>query len=131
MAKPTITTDDFTKIQLSGVHVELTPAMQTIMREKFAVLLRHNQWIVRLNVRLHQDQTLGSKYHYNATAQIELRGPDIIATVKGENAYAAVDALVEKLDEQLRERHERVKDKRNRPHGVEFETDIPKTGTED
>jgi putative sigma-54 modulation protein len=122
-------TDDFAnKIILQGIHVELTAAMQNVMREKFSVLLRHNEWIIRINVRLHQDQTRGQKHHYTATGQVEVRGPDIVATVKGDDAYNVIDGLVEKLDEQLRERHERRKDKRNHPHDVEIETALPKIG---
>lgn len=130
MAKPTITTDEFSKIHLAGVHLDLTPAMQNIIREKFSVLLRHNGWIVRISVRLHLDQTRGTLHHYTATGEVEVRGPNIIASVKGDDAYNVIDGLVEKLDEQLRERHERFKDKRNHPHDVELDADLPKVGSE-
>ena len=122
--------DISSKIIMQGVHVDLTAAMQNIIREKFSVLLRHNEWIVRINVRLHQDQQRGKNHHYTATAQIEIGGPDIIATVKGEDAYSVLDGLVEKLDEQLRERQERRKYKRNHPQEVEIEAQLPKAGTE-
>jgi putative sigma-54 modulation protein len=114
------------KIIMQGVHIELTAAMQNIIREKFSVLLRHNERIVRVNVRLHQDQQRGNNFHYTATGQIEIGGPDIVATVKGEDAYNVLDSLVEKLDEQLRERHERRKDKRNHPNDVEIDAPLPK-----
>ena len=119
--------EDLSKIHMQGIHVELTAAMQNIIREKFSVLLRHNERIVRVNVRLHQDQTRGQQHHYTATGQIEISGPDIIASVKGDEAYSVLDGLVEKLDEQLRERHERRKDKRNRPQDVEIDAELPKT----
>lgn len=118
--------DIASKIIMQGVHLELTAAMQNIIREKFSVLLRHNEWIVRVNVRLHQDQQRGKNHHYTATGQIEIGGPDIIATVKGDDAYNVLDGLVEKLDELLRERHERRKDKRNHPRNVEIDTPLPK-----
>ena len=118
--------DIASKIIMQGVHIELTAAMQNIIREKFSVLLRHNEWIVRVNVRLHQDQRRGKNHHYTATGQIEMRGPDIVATVKGDDAYSVLDGLVEKLDEQLRERHERLKDKRNHPQEVEIDAELPK-----
>jgi putative sigma-54 modulation protein len=118
--------DEFaSKINMQGVHIELTAAMQNSIREKFSVLLRHNEWIVRVNVRLHQDQKLGTHHHYTATGQIELRGPDIVATVKGDDAYNVLDGLVEKLDEQLRERHERRKDRRNHPTDVNVDGPLP------
>ena len=118
------------KINMQGVHIQLTAAMQNIIREKFAVLLRHNEWIVRVNVRLHQDQSRGKNHHYTATGQIEIGGPDIVATVKGDDAYSVLDGLVEKLDEQLRERHERRKDKRNRLQDVEIDAALPKVPSE-
>ena len=124
------TEEQLSKIHMQGVHVELTAAMQNIIREKFSVLLRHNEWIVRVNVRLHQDQHRGNKAHFTGTGQIEMRGPDIVATVKGDDAYAVLDGLVEKLDEQLRERHERFKDKRNHPQEVEIAAQLPKTRDE-
>src|SRR5215212_6457581 len=114
------------RIHMQGIHVDLTAAMQDVIHEKILVLLRHNEWIVRVNVRLHQDQHRGNKHHYTATGQIEMRGPDIVATVKGDEAYAVLDGLVEKLDEQLRERHERLKDKRNHPQEVEIDAELPK-----
>jgi putative sigma-54 modulation protein len=122
--------DISSKIIMQGVHIDLTAAMQNIIREKFSVLLRHNEWIVRINVRLHQDQQRGKNHHYTATGQIEMRGPDIVASVKGDDAYSVLDGLVEKLDEQLRERHERRKDKRNHPQEVEIATQLPKSRAE-
>lgn len=119
--------DDIGKIHMQGVHLELTAALQNIIREKFSVLLRHNGWIVRIDVRLQQDQHRGHKPHFTATGQVQVRGPDIVATVKGDDAYNVLDGLVEKLDEQLRERHERFKDKRNHPHDIEIEAELPKT----
>ena len=118
------------KIIMQGVHIELTAAMQNIIREKFSVLLRHNEWIVRINVRLQQDQQRGNNHHYSATGQIEIRGPDLVATVKGDDAYGVLDGVVEILDEQLRERHERRKDKRNRQNDVEIGASLPKMESE-
>lgn len=121
------TTDDIaSRIILQGVHVELTPAMQNIMRGKFLVLLRHNEYIVRLNVRLNKDQTHGRQSHYTATGHIEISGPDIVAHVEGDDAYNVIDGLVDKLDQLLLDRHERRKDRRNHPHGVELDAPIPK-----
>ncbi|MDO8543859.1 MAG: ribosome-associated translation inhibitor RaiA [Opitutaceae bacterium] len=126
MAHANFSDDIGSKISMQGVHIDLTPAMQNIIREKFSVLLRHNEWIVRVDIRLHQDQQRGRKHHYTATGLIAVRGPDIIASVKGDDAYNVLDGLVEKLDELIRERHERFKDKRNHPHDVEIGAELPK-----
>ena len=118
------------KLIMQGVHVDLTAAMQNTMRERFAVLLRHNPWIVRINVRLHKDQKLGKgqQHHYTATGQIEIGGPDLVASADGTAAYDTLDALVGKLDRLLRERHGLRKDKRNHPQEVELGAELPKTG---
>src|SRR6478672_9897036 len=108
-----ISDDIASKIIMQGVHIDLTAAMQNVIRDKFSVLLRHNEWIVRINIRLQQDQKRGNNHHFTATGHIEIGGPDIVATVKGDDAYGVIDSLAENLDEQLRERHERRKDKRN------------------
>lgn len=121
--------DIASKIILQGIHIELTPAMQAIMREKFSVLLRHNERIIRINVRLNKDQTRGRQRHFTATGQIEIGGPDLIAHVEGDEAYNVLDGLVEKLDQLLLDRHERRKDRRNHPHDVELEAELPKIPT--
>jgi putative sigma-54 modulation protein len=115
-----------TKLILQGVHVELTPATQAVIREKFAVLLRHNDWIIRINIRLNKDQTRGRQNHYAATGHIEIGGPDLVARVEGDDAYNVLDGLVAKLDKLLRDRHERRKDRRNHPHDVDVDAQLPK-----
>ncbi len=114
------------KLIMQGVHIELTEALQNTIREKFAVLLRHNEFIVRISMRLHQDQTLGREYHYTATAQIEIGGPDLVATAEGMDAYSVLDELVERLDHLLERRHGRRKERRNHPHDIELDSNIPK-----
>ncbi len=115
------------KLIMQGIHIELTESLKNAIRDKFAVLLRHNEFIIRINVRLHQDQTMGNEHHYQATAQIEIGGPDLIATADGKDAYVVLDDLVGKLDQLLERRHGRRKDKRNHPQEIELDAPIPKT----
>ena len=130
--KPTNLSQDLdSKILMQGIHVELTEAMQNAIREKFGRLLGRNEHIIRINVRVHQDQTLGTEHHYTVTGQIEIGGPDLVASVDGMEAYDLLDALVEKLDHLLEKRQGRRKDKRNHPHGVELDVPLPKTNEDD
>jgi putative sigma-54 modulation protein len=114
------------KLIMQGIHIELTDALQNAIRDKFAVLLRHNEFIIRINVRLHQDQTLGNEHHYQATAQIEIGGPDLVATADGKDAYSVLDEVVEKLDRLLQRRQGRRKERRNHPQDIELDANIPK-----
>lgn len=111
---------------MQGVQVELTPAMKNIIREKFIPLLRRNERIIRINVRLHLDQTMGTEHHFSGTAQAEIGGPDLIASAQGNDAYAVIDQLAGTLDRLVERRHDRRKDKRNHPHGVELDASLPK-----
>lgn len=121
------TTDDLSsKLLVQGIHVDLTEAMQAAIRDKFAVLLRHNDYIVRIEVRLQQDQKMGSERHYTATAQIAIAGPDLVASAEGTEAYDVIDGLVEKLDRQLGRRQGKRKDKRNHPQSPEIAAQLPK-----
>ena len=124
--KPNISENLESRIIMQGIHVELTEAMQNVIREKFGRLLRHNERIVRINVRVHQDQTLGTEHHYSITSQIEIGGPDLVASAQGMDAYDLIDEVVEKLDHLLERRHGRRKDKRNHPHDVELDAPLPK-----
>jgi putative sigma-54 modulation protein len=114
------------KLLMQGIHVELTNALKNAIQEKFAVLLRHNEFILRINVRLHQDQTVGTDHHYTATAEIEIGGPNLVATADGKDAYVVLDELVERLDNLLERRHGRRKERRNHPHDIELDANIPK-----
>lgn len=118
--------DIASKIIMQGVHFELTPAMQNIIRDKFAVLLRHNEWIVRINIRVNKVQSRGKQNYFSAVGQIEIGGPDLVARVDGTDAYQVLDGLVDKLDKLLRDRQVMRKDKRNHPREVEIETELPK-----
>src|SRR3954465_2290131 len=121
--------DIASRIILQGIHFDLTEAMQNVMREKFAVLLRHNDYIVRINVRIHQDQRMGNEHHYTGTAQIEIAGPDLVASAEGKDAYDVLDVLVDKLDRQLEKRHGKRKDSRNHPTAPDIDVDLPKLST--
>jgi len=120
---------DLSKIHMQGVHVSLTPALQNSIQLRFAALLRHDAQIVRINVRLHRDQTIGQSHHYTATAQVEVRGPDLVAHADDKDAYAALDQVAQKLDQLLERKHNRRKQRRNHPHDVEIAAELPKVSS--
>lgn len=119
---------DLSKINMQGIHVSLTPALQNSIQLRFAALLRHDAQIVRINVRLHRDQTIGQIHHYTATAQVEVRGPDLVAHADDSDAYAALDQVAQKLDQLLERKHNRRKERRNHPRDIELASALPKVG---
>lgn len=121
-----VTENPADRVLIQTIHVELTPGLQQAILAKFTPLLRHEERAVRLNVRLHRDQKMGGENHYSLTAQMEVPGPDVVAHADGKDAYALIDQVVNKLDHVLERRHDRRKDKRNHPHGVEIPAELPK-----
>jgi len=106
---------------VSGIHLELTPALKTYVREKLERLFRHQGHIVRIKVELECDRKHDRDHQFIAKGHIVVHGPDINATIDAEDCYKAVDLLVDKLDQGIRKRHGMHKDKRNHPHAVEFD----------
>ncbi len=114
------------RLIVRGIHLELTDALRTAVAEKTARLFRHDDHIIRLRVDLECDKTQDVNHRFLAKAQIEIRGPDLIASVASDDAYKCIDLVVDKLDGLLRKRHSHRKEKIHHPHGVEISDEIPK-----
>jgi len=93
------------KIHVRGIHLTLTPALTQAMHEKAERLLRHNSHIIRVRLDLEFHDTKTPEQRFTAKAQIEIDGPDLVASATSEDGYKSVDLLVDKLDKLLRERH--------------------------
>lgn len=117
------------EIIVTGIHLDLTPSLKTYAREKMERLFRHETHIVRVRVDLECDRKHDTKHQFIAKAIIEIRGPNVVCIAESEEMHKSIDLLVDKLDQALRKRHGQHKDKRNHPHGVEWQdVALPKAG---
>jgi putative sigma-54 modulation protein len=114
------------RLIVRGIHLDLTDALRTAVTEKSARLFRHEEHIIRLRIDLEHDKTQDVNHRFLAKAQIEIRGPDLIASVASEDAYKSIDLLVDKLDGLLRKRHSHHKEKTHHPRAVEITDELPK-----
>jgi putative sigma-54 modulation protein len=115
------------EVIVSGIHLDLTPAIKAFVQEKVERLFRHEERIVRVRVELECDSKQIPSERFTAKGHIEIQGPDLNASVVADDCYKSVDLLVDKLDGLLRRRSGQNKDKRNHPHGVEWEdVSLPK-----
>lgn len=131
MAAPKPTPEEhIERISLSGVHVDITEAIRAFTASRFGPLLDQSEEIIRVNIRLNQDQTMGNDFHFTATGQVEIRGPDLVAQAEGKDAYGALDGLSEQLSRLLRRRQGRRIDKRNHPEPIELDAPLPKVEPE-
>jgi putative sigma-54 modulation protein len=114
------------KVIISGIHLDLTEAIKQHVREKASKLLRHESQIVRVRVTLEYHETKSKHGQFTAKGQIQIQGPDINASESGDDAYAAIDKLVSELDRGLRKRSTNRMSKRDKPHGIELDAELPK-----
>ena len=99
------------KINISGHHVEVTEALKSHVESKMTKLETHSDQITSAQVTLTVE-----KNRQNAEATIHVTGADLHANAESEDMYAAIDALVDKLDRQLL-KHKEKKVSRQHGHG--------------
>jgi putative sigma-54 modulation protein len=126
MPSETIPSPTDSRILVRGVHFNLTPALRTAAEEKAARLLRHEERIIRIRLDLEHDKTRDPRHAFVAKGHIEIRGPDLIASVDSEEPQKSLDSLIDKLDGLLRKRAGAAMTKRHHPHGVEIPSILPK-----
>ena len=83
-------------LHLSGHHVDLTPAMREYVTSKLTRITRHFDHVIDVNVILSVE-----KLKQKIEATVHLRGKDIFVESHDPDMYAAIDALVDKLDRQI------------------------------
>lgn len=84
------------QINISGHHIELTPAIKNYVDSKLNRLERHHDRITSTHVILSVD-----KLRQKAEATVHVSGKDFFADSEAEDLYAAIDLLADKLDRQL------------------------------
>lgn len=111
---------------VSGIHLDLTPSLKTYVQEKAERLFRHEERIVRVRVELECDRSNTAGVQFTAKGHIQIHGPDMNASVQADECHKAVSMLVDKLDRMLQRRHQLHRVKRNHPHAVDLNVEIPK-----
>jgi len=114
------------RLILTAHGLELTEAMKQFMREKTARLFRHDGRILRVRIDVGMELNKGRDRIFTVRGIVELNGPDLVAFERSENAYAAIERVVNKLDRKLRHRHRRRLFKRTRPPMIDLPAALPK-----
>ena len=84
------------QINVSGHHLEVTPALRDYVNNKFSRLQRHFDQITNTDVTLSVEKQV-----QKAEANVHVAGADLFATSESSDMYAAIDTLTDKLDRQL------------------------------
>ncbi len=93
------------QLNLSGHHIDITPALRNYVTTKMERLERHFDHVTNMHVILSVE-----KLRQKAEATLHVSGANLFADAEHEDMYAAIDALVDKLDRQIKKHKEKVKD---------------------
>lgn len=93
------------QINLTGHHLEVTPAIKTYVETKLERMERHFDHVTTVHVVLAVE-----KQRRRAEATINVAGGRLYADVEHDDLYAAIDVLIDKLDRQLIRHKEQLTD---------------------
>lgn len=92
------------QLNISGHHLDISDAIHSYVTSKLTRLERHNDQITNVSVILSVDKLI-----QKAEATVHGSGTEFFADCEHEDLYAAIDALVDKLDRQLIKRKEKLR----------------------
>jgi putative sigma-54 modulation protein len=88
-------------LTISGHHLELTPAIREYVQNKLERIKRHFDHVIDIAVILTVDNLPEKEKRQKAEINLRLRGKDLHVESIAQDLYAAIDALVDKLDRQV------------------------------
>ena len=92
-------------LQISGHHLEITPAIHDYVTGKLERVTRHFDNVIDVNVILSVD-----KLKQKAEVTVHLSGKDVFVESTDEDLYAAIDSLADKLDRQIQKHKQKIQD---------------------
>lgn len=93
------------QVNLTGHHVDITPALRNYVDTKLEKLERHFDNVTNVHVILTVE-----KLRHKAEAEMHVSGNHLYADATEEDMYAAIDGLIDKLDRQIVKHKEKLKD---------------------
>ena len=92
------------QINITGHHIDVTPALKAYTIEKLQRISRHFDQVISINVILKVEN-----HNQQAEATVRLAGKPIFAQQTDDDMYAAIDGLSDKLDKQVRRYKDRIR----------------------
>lgn len=101
------------QINLTGHHFEVTPALKEYVTTKLQRLERHFDHVTNAHVVLSVE-----KLRQTAEATVHVTGGNLHAEAHDGDMYAAIDALIDKLDRQIKRHKEKLVDHHGKEGGL-------------
>ncbi len=95
------------QLNITGHHIEVTPALNDFVTSKMEKLERHFDNVSNVHVVLGVE-----KLRQKAEATLHVSGADLFAECTDEDMYAAIDGLIDKLDRQVIKHKEKTNSRR-------------------
>jgi putative sigma-54 modulation protein len=92
-------------LNITGHHVEVTPALHDYVQGKVERVIRHFDQVTSVHVVLSVQ-----KLRQKAEITLHVKGKDIYADADDGDLYAAIDALADKLNRQVLKYKEKISD---------------------
>ena len=83
-------------LTITGHHVDVTPAIHDYVTSKLDKITRHFDQVIDVKVILSVEKLV-----QKAEVSVHMRGNDVFVQSEDADMYAAIDALVDKLDRQI------------------------------
>ncbi|MBE9516315.1 MAG: ribosome-associated translation inhibitor RaiA [Proteobacteria bacterium] len=93
------------QITVTGQQIDITEPLRNYALEKMERIEKHFDHVTKTNIVMRTE-----KNRHHAEATINAKGAAIHANADGENMYAALDALADKLDRQVIKHKEKMTD---------------------
>jgi putative sigma-54 modulation protein len=94
-------------LHVTGHHLDVTPAMRAYLTSKLERVMRHFDHLMDVSVILSTERE-----QRKVEANVRLSGKSLFAESRDVDMYAAIDALVDKLDRQILKHKEKRADPR-------------------
>jgi putative sigma-54 modulation protein len=101
-------------INLTGRHLEITPAIREHVTSKLGKIKRHFDNLIDISVVLSVD-----KLKQKAEATVHMSGKTVFAETDDSNLYVAIDNLVDLLDRQVLKHKDKNSARRHDDTGAE------------
>nr|VFK51325.1 MAG: SSU ribosomal protein S30P /sigma 54 modulation protein [Candidatus Kentron sp. TUN] len=103
------------QVNLTGQNIEVTQALREYVNNKFTRLERRYDYITDIHVVLSVE-----KLRQKADATVYMSRGNLHAYAEDEDMYASIDALMDKLDRQIKRYKEKRTDHRSNDAGTKI-----------
>ncbi len=91
------------QLNITGQHVDITDSLRNYVTSKMEKLEKHFDNVTNVHVVLKVE-----KNRQMAEASVHIKGNNLFADSEDEDMYAAIDALIDKLDRQIIKHKEKI-----------------------